>query len=96
MVLKFLDFELWRGYINFLTADFLSASAITVIDSSSSNTHKTKTHAFVSGMAVMSSTMQSVMAFLNSKPPSSLRNVARKPTSTRCFSGYLRHSWQLI
>lgn len=47
-------------------------------------------------MAVMSSTMQSVMAFLNSKPPSSLRNVARKPTSTRCFSGYFRHNWQFI
>lgn len=37
--------------------------------------------------------MQSVMAFLNSKPPSSLRNVAKKPTSTRCFRGYFRHSW---
>lgn len=43
-------------------------------------------------LTFMSSTMLSVMAFLYSKPPSSLKKLARKPTSTAFFWGNLRQS----
>mmetsp|Transcript_56919 Transcript_56919/g.128974 ORF Transcript_56919/g.128974 Transcript_56919/m.128974 type:complete len:209 (+) Transcript_56919:512-1138(+) len=63
---------------------------------SSMNSHRWNSElSLVSGMAWTSSTMESAMAFLNSKPPSSRSVAARNPTSTRCFCGYLRHSWRM-
>ena len=57
---------------------------------SSMNSHRWKSElSFVSGIASTSSRIESTIAFLNSKPPSSRRKLARKPTSTRCFSQVL-------
>ena len=48
---------------------------------SSMNSHRwSREVSFVSGMVVISSTMLSTMLFLNSNPPSSRKNAAKKFT----------------
>mmetsp|Transcript_31656 Transcript_31656/g.97836 ORF Transcript_31656/g.97836 Transcript_31656/m.97836 type:complete len:229 (+) Transcript_31656:1560-2246(+) len=60
---------------------------------SSMNSHRWKSDdSLVSGITHIRAIIASTIAFLKSKPPSSRKKLARKPTRMRCFKGYLRHS----
>ena len=60
---------------------------------SSMNSHKCKRDvSLVSGIVAINSTILSTILFLNSTPPSSLKNAAKKFTIDLCFAGYFMHN----